>query len=60
MFNGGRFGPFVIEKELGSGAMGTVYLASFDKDGRKRTVALKIISLGLIGNATAQEVGWPL
>src|SRR5262245_31014991 len=49
---GQTFGPFVIEKALGSGAMGAVYRARYKKDNRK--MALKIISLGLIGNETSR------
>ena len=32
MFIGEAIGPFKIERELGSGAMGTVYRAEFQKD----------------------------
>src|SRR5580704_4420401 len=42
---------FIIEKELGSGAMGTVYLARYIDD--DRLIALKIIALGLLGSDTA-------
>jgi eukaryotic-like serine/threonine-protein kinase len=51
MQEGQTFGPFVIEKPLGSGAMGAVYRARYTKTGRK--MALKIIGLGLIGNETS-------
>ena len=44
---------FDIEGELGSGAMGTVYRATFHKDDRPRTVALKVVALGLLGNEVA-------
>jgi serine/threonine-protein kinase len=44
---------FEIEKEIGSGAMGTVYRAKFHKDGKVGPVALKIVSLGLLGNEGA-------
>jgi serine/threonine-protein kinase len=53
MMPGQRFGPFEIETELGSGAMGTVYRARFDQDGRRRTVALKVVAFGLAGNDSA-------
>lgn len=53
MFVGQKIGPFHVEKELGSGAMGTVYRARYDKDGKERTVAIKIIALGLLGNEGA-------
>src|SRR5262249_22784776 len=51
MMIGERIGPFKIEQELGSGAMGTVYRANYDEGGQ--VVALKIISIGLKGNETA-------
>jgi serine/threonine-protein kinase len=41
---GQSFGPFRIEKELGRGAMATVYRAVDGRDGRR--VALKLLSLG--------------
>jgi len=44
---------FTIEQELGSGAMGTVYRAKFDRDGKIHAVALKIVALGLLGNEGA-------
>src|SRR3954470_10973464 len=44
---------FQIEQELGSGAMGTVYRAKFHKDGKVVPVALKVVSLGLLGNEGA-------
>ena len=61
MLIGQRIGPFVIENELGSGAMGTVYRAQYvdnPEDGtsgsiRKRIVALKIIAIAMAGNETA-------
>ncbi len=53
MIVGQQIGPFRVEKELGSGAMGVVYKAQFDRDGRVVPVALKIISLGLLGNESA-------
>jgi len=54
MLLGSQVGPFLIEKELGSGAMGTVYLAQFEKEpGKVIPVALKVISLGLLGNEGA-------
>ena len=43
MLIGQPIGPFEIEKELGSGAMGTVYRAKFHKDGKAGpAVALKV------------------
>ena len=46
-------GEIYIEKELGSGAMGTVYRATLTAKGKKLPVALKVVSLGLIGNESA-------
>ena len=37
-----RLGPFQIERELGSGSLGKVYLAQEGEAGR--TVALKVLS----------------
>lgn len=53
MLVGQRFGPFEIEKELGSGAMGTVFKAVWHREEKTETVALKIVSLALIGNESA-------
>src|SRR5262245_23243123 len=54
MHVGKTFGPFAIDKELGSGAMGTVYRARFQPDGQdEKTVALKVIAFGLSGNEQA-------
>jgi serine/threonine-protein kinase len=41
---GQQLGPFTIEKEIGSGAMGTVYRARYAKNGQR--VAIKIIATG--------------
>jgi serine/threonine-protein kinase len=49
---GQKFGPFVIEKPLGSGAMGTVYRALYTKTGGR--VALKVIAPGLTDNANSR------
>jgi eukaryotic-like serine/threonine-protein kinase len=46
-------GEFLIERELGSGAMGTVYRATLTLKGKKLPVALKVVSLGLLGNESA-------
>ena len=43
-----RIGPFEIEKQLGSGGMGIVYLATFVKTGQK--VALKVLSPEMSAN----------
>ena len=54
MLIGSRIGPFELTGELGSGAMGTVYKATYREAGKPdRQVALKIISLGLLGNESA-------
>jgi len=51
MLVGQNLGPFYIEKELGSGAMGSVFRARYTED--DRLVALKLISLNLLGNDSA-------
>jgi serine/threonine-protein kinase len=51
MLLGQRMGPFEVEKQLGSGAMGSVYLARYCKTGQR--VALKVMAPGLGGNETA-------
>lgn len=54
MLVGQQIGPFHIAKELGSGAMGTVYYATFQKSEDKAIpVALKVVALGLLGNEGA-------
>jgi serine/threonine-protein kinase len=54
MLVGQQIGPFEIEKELGSGAMGTVYRAKFRRSEEKIIpVALKVVALGLLGNEGA-------
>lgn len=56
MLVGQTIGPFEIEKELGSGAMGSVYLAQFMKDGKPvRKVAVKVIAAGLGDNERVQQ-----
>src|SRR5215472_9556375 len=52
MLVGQKFGPFLIDKELGSGAMGTVYRATYEKTGQQ--VALKVMIGGLGTSDTAQ------
>lgn len=47
---GMKLGPFSIVKELGAGAMGTVYLAKY-KD--NKTVAIKVMAPGIGTNETA-------
>jgi serine/threonine-protein kinase len=48
MKEGQKVGPFIIEKKLGSGAMGAVYLALYTKNNGR--VALKAIAPGLTDN----------
>jgi tRNA A-37 threonylcarbamoyl transferase component Bud32 len=54
MLIGPTIGPFQIEKELGSGAMGTVYRAIFNKPSGdsviRKHVAIKVIAPGLGDN----------
>jgi serine/threonine-protein kinase len=51
MLVGKEIGPFYVERELGSGAMGTVFRAIHRGSGQR--VALKMISDVLLGNETA-------
>jgi serine/threonine-protein kinase len=53
MLVGKQFGPFKVEKELGSGAMGSVYRGTDETTGKR--VAIKIINPGLTKNQTAIE-----
>ncbi|HEX4592268.1 MAG TPA: serine/threonine-protein kinase, partial [Gemmataceae bacterium] len=53
MLVGKELGPFRIESELGTGAMGTVYRALRTDTGK--IVAIKVIAYGLLGNETAVE-----
>lgn len=53
MLVGQTIGPFEIEKELGSGAMGTVYRARYTKN--DRSVAIKVIAPGLGDNERVQQ-----
>jgi serine/threonine-protein kinase len=50
MLVGQQFGPFTIDKELGSGAMGTVYRGRYTKSGQ--VMAIKIMAPG-IGSTNA-------
>jgi serine/threonine-protein kinase len=52
MIVGKEIGPFVVERELGSGAMGAVYLARY-KTGQR--VALKFVGAGVASNTRAFE-----
>jgi len=51
MLVGKRIGPFIVDKELGSGAMGAVYRGRHTESGRK--VAIKVVAPGLAANANA-------
>jgi serine/threonine-protein kinase len=53
MIVGQQIGPFSVEKELGSGAMGSVYRARYTKTGQR--VAIKIIAPGLAGSDKAMD-----
>src|SRR5262245_19827058 len=53
MLIGQKLGSYSLEKELGSGAMGTVYRARSDKTGQR--VAIKVLSFGLGQNKKARE-----
>jgi serine/threonine-protein kinase len=48
---GHKMGPFVVEGEVGAGAMGSVYRAKFTETGE--TVAIKMISMALVANENA-------
>ncbi|MFL5328475.1 MAG: serine/threonine protein kinase [Gemmataceae bacterium] len=53
MFEPGKnLGPFRIEEEIGSGAMGTVFRATNTETGKP--VAIKVISTGLAANESAR------
>jgi tRNA A-37 threonylcarbamoyl transferase component Bud32 len=51
MLVGKDLGPFRIEAELGSGAMGSVFRGRYRDSGK--AVAIKVIAFGLLGNETA-------
>ena len=53
MLVGQQFGPFTIDKELGSGAMGTVYRGRYTKTGQ--IMAIKVMAPG-IGTTNAAAV----
>jgi serine/threonine-protein kinase len=50
---GDQIGPFVVEKALGSGAMGTVFRARHAEAGTR--VAIKVVAPGLMGNPRSME-----
>jgi serine/threonine-protein kinase len=51
MLVGQRLGPFTIDRELGSGAMGTVYSGIYSETGQR--VAIKVMAPGLGTKETA-------
>jgi serine/threonine protein kinase len=51
MLEGQQFGPFHIDKELGSGAMGSVYRGTYSETGQR--VAIKIMAPGLAASDSA-------
>ena len=51
MLVGQQLGPFAVEKELGSGAMGAVYRGRYTKTGQ--LVAIKVMAPGLGSSDTA-------
>src|ERR1043165_2274472 len=51
MLIGKEFGPYIVDKELGSGAMGTVFRAKHQKN--RSRVAIKLMSLALGSNEAA-------
>src|SRR5438046_5098923 len=53
MLVGKKIGPFSIDKELGAGAMGAVYLGRHSETGQR--VAIKIVAPGLTANKTAMR-----
>ena len=50
-----RIGPYVLEKELGEGGMGSVYLASRADEQFEKKVAIKLIRSGLGAKALIQR-----
>src|SRR5947208_11418001 len=50
---GQQIGPFKIERELGSGAMGAVYRGTYTKTGQR--VAIKVMLPGMDENEQAQK-----
>src|SRR5436190_23712719 len=53
MLLGKTIGPFVIEKEIGAGAMGSVYRARHVESGKP--VAIKFIAGALVSNETVKQ-----
>jgi serine/threonine-protein kinase len=53
MLVGQQLGPFAIDKELGSGAMGAVYRGTYTKTGQR--VAIKVMAPGLARDSAAER-----
>jgi serine/threonine protein kinase len=51
MLVGKEFGPYLVDKELGAGAMGTVYRGRHRETGAK--VAIKLVAPGLAASDLA-------
>jgi len=49
-----RIGPYVVEREIGRGGMGTVYLASRADQAYEKKVAIKVTP-GALGSVVAEE-----
>src|SRR5262245_56283768 len=49
--SGQRLGPYRIERAIGEGGMGTVYLAVRDDEVYRKQVAIKILRVGLGGGS---------
>jgi tetratricopeptide (TPR) repeat protein len=52
---GRRLGPYVLESEIGRGGMGTVYRAVRCDDVYRKTVAIKVVSLGMDADLFRRE-----
>jgi serine/threonine-protein kinase len=52
---GRRFGPFVVQREIGRGGMGTVYLAERSDGQFQQRVAIKLIARGFSSDDTRRR-----
>jgi WD40 repeat protein/serine/threonine protein kinase len=52
---GRRIGPYLLEREIGRGGMGIVYLAVRDDDAYQKQVAVKLVWPGLSGGEAARR-----
>jgi tetratricopeptide (TPR) repeat protein len=50
-----RFGPYEIQRELGAGGMGRVYLAARADDQYRKLVAIKVVRAGLADPASRER-----